>query len=57
LHASAAARTLARVLATVVTCALVGIDAHPVQVEVDLATGIPHTQTVGLPATREEPST
>ena len=38
-----------RMLATVVTCALVGIDAHPVQVEVDLATGIPHTQTVGLP--------
>ena len=36
-------------LATVVTYALVGIDAHPVQVEVDLATGIPHTQTVGLP--------
>ncbi len=44
-----AARTLIGVLATVVTCALVGIDAHPVQVEVDLATGIPHTQTVGLP--------
>jgi magnesium chelatase family protein len=38
-------------LATVVTCALVGIDAHPVHVEVDLATGIPHTQTVGLPDT------
>jgi magnesium chelatase family protein len=36
-------------LATVTTCALVGIDAHTVQVEVDLATGIPHTQTVGLP--------
>ena len=36
-------------LATVMTCALVGIEAHPVQVEVDLATGIPHTQTVGLP--------
>jgi magnesium chelatase family protein len=36
-------------LATVVTCALVGIEAHPVHVEVDLATGIPHTQTVGLP--------
>lgn len=36
-------------LATVVTCALVGIEAHAVQVEVDLATGIPHTQTVGLP--------
>ena len=35
--------------ATVMSCALVGIDAHPVQVEVDLATGIPHTQTVGLP--------
>src|SRR5204862_271374 len=26
-----------------------GIDAHTVQVEVDVATGIPHTQTVGLP--------
>ncbi len=36
-------------LATVMSCALFGIDAHPVQVEVDLATGIPHTQTVGLP--------
>src|SRR5215831_675604 len=36
-------------LATVVTCALVGIDAHPVHVEVDVATGLPHTQTVGLP--------
>lgn len=41
--------TLASVLATVLTCALVGIDAYPVHVEVDLATGIPHTQTVGLP--------
>lgn len=36
-------------IATVVTCALVGIDAHPVLVEVDLATGIPHTRTIGLP--------
>jgi magnesium chelatase family protein len=36
-------------IATVVTCALVGIDAHPVLVEVDLATGIPQTQTIGLP--------
>jgi len=36
-------------LATVLSCALVGIEAHPVQVEVDLTTGIPHTQTVGLP--------
>ena len=49
MRAKLAASTLARVLATVVTCALVGIDAHPVHVEVDLATGIPHTQTVGLP--------
>ena len=44
-----AAPTLVAMLATVVTCALVGIEAHPVHVEVDLATGIPHTQTVGLP--------
>ena len=36
-------------LATVLSCALVGIEAHPVQVEVDIASGIPHTQTVGLP--------
>ena len=36
-------------LATVLSCALVGIEAHPVQVEVDLAAGIPHTATVGLP--------
>ena len=36
-------------LATVSSCALVGIEAHPVQVEVDIASGIPHTQTVGLP--------
>jgi magnesium chelatase family protein len=37
------------VLATVLSCALVGIEAHPVQVEVDLAAGLPHTATVGLP--------
>ncbi len=36
-------------LATVLSCALVGIEAHPVQVEVDLAPGVPHTATVGLP--------
>ncbi len=36
-------------LATVLSCALVGIDAHPVQVEVDLAAGLPQTATVGLP--------
>ena len=41
--------TLAAVLATVLSCALVGIDAHPVQVEVDLAAGLPQTATVGLP--------
>ena len=35
--------------ATVMSCALVGIDAHTVQVEVDRATVIPHTQTAGLP--------
>src|SRR5262245_7109975 len=37
------------VLATVLSCALVGIDAHPVHVEVDLAAGLPQTATVGLP--------
>jgi magnesium chelatase family protein len=36
-------------LATVLSCALVGIDAHPVQVEVDLTAGLPQTATVGLP--------
>ena len=36
-------------LATVLSCALVGIDAYPVQVEVDIAAGVPHTATVGLP--------
>src|SRR4029077_3998789 len=39
----------APVLATVLSCALVGIEAHPVQVEVDLTAGLPHTATVGLP--------
>jgi len=34
---------------TVATCALVGIEAHPVQVEVDVAPGVPYTATVGLP--------
>ncbi|MBI3767515.1 MAG: YifB family Mg chelatase-like AAA ATPase [Deltaproteobacteria bacterium] len=36
-------------LATVLSCALVGIEAHPVQVEVDLTAGLPQTATVGLP--------
>lgn len=36
-------------LATVLSCALVGIEAYPVQVEVDIASGLPHTATVGLP--------
>ncbi len=35
--------------ATVTTCALLGIDAHWVQVEVDVAAGLPQTSTVGLP--------
>jgi magnesium chelatase family protein len=35
--------------AAVTTCALVGIDAHLVQVEVDVAMGVPRTSTVGLP--------
>ena len=36
-------------LATVQSCALVGIEAHPVRVEVDIAAGLPQTATVGLP--------
>jgi len=35
--------------ATVTTCALLGIEAHWVQVEVDVASGLPQTSTVGLP--------
>jgi magnesium chelatase family protein len=35
--------------ATVTTYALLGIDAYAVQVEVDVATGLPQTSTVGLP--------
>jgi magnesium chelatase family protein len=37
------------VLAIVQSCALVGIEAHPVRVEVDIAAGLPQTATVGLP--------
>jgi magnesium chelatase family protein len=37
------------VLATVLSCALVGIEAYPVRVEVDIAAGLPQTATVGLP--------
>ncbi len=36
-------------LADVLTCALVGIDASIVHVEVDIAAGLPQTATVGLP--------
>ena len=36
-------------LATVLSCALVGIEAYPVHVEVDIAAGVPQTATVGLP--------
>jgi magnesium chelatase family protein len=36
-------------LATVSTCALVGVEAHTVHVEADVSPGLPHTQIVGLP--------
>ncbi len=49
LRREGATSTLRPVLATVLSCALVGIDAHPVRVEVDLAAGLPQTATVGLP--------
>lgn len=38
-------------LATIESCALFGIDAHPVTVEVDIAAGLPGYHVVGLPAT------
>jgi magnesium chelatase family protein len=49
LRQAVSASSLAAVLSTVTSCALVGIEAHPVQVEVDLAAGLPQTATVGLP--------
>jgi magnesium chelatase family protein len=49
LRQAVSASSLATVLSTVTSCALVGIEAHPVQVEVDLAAGLPQTATVGLP--------
>ena len=36
-------------LAKVVSGALIGIDAYPVEVEVDIAQGLPQFATVGLP--------
>src|SRR5512133_303276 len=36
-------------LARVISGALVGIDAYPVEVEVDIAQGLPQFSTVGLP--------
>ena len=38
-------------LATVESCTLFGIDAYPVAVEVDIASGLPGYHVVGLPAT------
>jgi magnesium chelatase family protein len=39
-------------LAKILSAALIGIDAHPVEVEVDIASrGLPHFSTVGLPDT------
>jgi magnesium chelatase family protein len=37
------------VLARVRSCALLGIDAYPVEVEVDVGRGLPSFSTVGLP--------
>ena len=36
-------------LANVTSGALIGIDAYPVEVEVDIAQGLPQFSTVGLP--------
>ena len=37
------------VLAKVLSSTLLGVDAHPVEVEVDLSNGLPMFTTVGLP--------
>ena len=39
-----------RVLAAIRSAAVLGIDAYDVTVEVDVASGLPHWTTVGLPA-------
>ena len=36
-------------LARILSGALIGIDAYPVEVEVDIAQGLPQFSTVGLP--------
>ena len=36
-------------LAKTTSAAVLGVDAHPVDVEVDLASGLPAYATVGLP--------
>ena len=38
-------------LTKVRTCALVGLDGHIIEVEVDVAPGLPHFVVVGLPDT------
>jgi magnesium chelatase family protein len=39
------------VLAKILSSAVIGIDAYPVEVEVDIASGLPYFTTVGLPET------
>jgi magnesium chelatase family protein len=39
-------------LAKVISCAVVGLDAAPVQVEVDIGYGLPSVTIVGLPMPR-----
>ncbi len=36
-------------VARIFSCTLIGIEAHPVQVEIDITPGLPNFQTVGLP--------
>ena len=45
------ARMEATVLSRALSCAVIGIDAHMVDVEVDIARGLPTFTTVGLPET------
>lgn len=43
------ATTRRRMLARVRSAAVLGVDAYPVEVEVDLSNGLPSLSTVGLP--------
>src|SRR5215213_8518471 len=44
------------VLAKVISCAVVGLDGVPVEVEVDISQGLPSFQIVGLPDTAVQES-